>query len=188
MPYIDRKGRIYKYGEFFPIEFSPFSYNESLAYEEFPMTKEKVLREKYFWYETKEKNRNFVIKGEELPDDIKNVSNELTSKAISCTNKVDVFEKCTYAFRITPEELKFYKQMNLPLPRCCPNCRYYKRREFKKPWKLWHRQCMCGSINSPQATVDHGHTGQCLDEFETSYAPDRPEIVYCEKCYQQEVY
>jgi len=26
------------------------------------------------------------------------------------------------------------------------------------------------------------------NEFETAYAPDRPEIVYCEKCYQQEVY
>ncbi len=28
----------------------------------------------------------------------------------------------------------------------------------------------------------------CQNEFETSYAPDRPEIVYCERCYQQEVY
>ena len=28
----------------------------------------------------------------------------------------------------------------------------------------------------------------CPSEFETSYAPDRLEIVYCEKCYQQEVY
>ncbi|MES2023631.1 MAG: hypothetical protein V4439_03025 [Patescibacteria group bacterium] len=29
---------------------------------------------------------------------------------------------------------------------------------------------------------------RCNVEFETSYAPERPEIVYCEKCYQQEVY
>ncbi len=32
------------------------------------------------------------------------------------------------------------------------------------------------------------HEGKCKIEFETNYAPDRPEIVYCEKCYQQEVY
>jgi hypothetical protein len=32
------------------------------------------------------------------------------------------------------------------------------------------------------------HQGKCNVEFETSYAPDRSEIVYCEKCYQQEVY
>ena len=25
-------------------------------------------------------------------------------------------------------------------------------------------------------------------EFETTYSPDRSEIIYCEKCYQQEVY
>ena len=27
----------------------------------------------------------------------------------------------------------------------------------------------------------------CKNEFETSYAPDRPEIVYCEQCYNEEV-
>jgi hypothetical protein len=29
---------------------------------------------------------------------------------------------------------------------------------------------------------------KCKVEFETSYAPERPEIIYCEKCYQREVY
>jgi hypothetical protein len=28
----------------------------------------------------------------------------------------------------------------------------------------------------------------CNNTFETSYAPERPEIVYCERCYQGEVY
>ena len=37
-------------------------------------------------------------------------------------------------------------------------------------------------------TNHHNHKGKCDVEFETSYAPDRPEIIYCEKCYQQEVY
>ncbi|MFA6258551.1 MAG: hypothetical protein WCX79_02530, partial [Candidatus Paceibacterota bacterium] len=40
MPYIDSKGRIYKYGEFFPPELSPFCYNETIAQEYFPLTKE----------------------------------------------------------------------------------------------------------------------------------------------------
>ena len=30
-PYIDKKGRVYKYGEFFPAEFSPWAYNETVA-------------------------------------------------------------------------------------------------------------------------------------------------------------
>ena len=41
------------------------------------------------------------------------------------------------------------------------------------PVKLWHRKCM---------------NKGCNNEFETSYAPERPEIVYCESCYNQEVY
>jgi len=28
---------------------------------------------------------------------------------------------------------------------------------------------------------------RCLKEFETSYAPHRIEVVYCEECYNQEV-
>ncbi len=37
-------------------------------------------------------------------------------------------------------------------------------------------------------TGEHHHgKGRCPNEFETSYAPDRPEIVYCESCYQSEV-
>jgi hypothetical protein len=40
-----------------------------------------------------------------------------------------------------------------------------------------------------QSKTNHFHGDKkCEVEFETSYAPDRPEIVYCEKCYQQEVY
>jgi hypothetical protein len=48
---------------------------------------------------------------------------------------------------------------------------------------------MCGSLGSPSTTTNHFHgTEKCEVEFETSYTPDRPEIVYCEKCYQQEIY
>lgn len=37
-------------------------------------------------------------------------------------------------------------------------------------------------------TANHFHgDNHCPNEFETSYAPERPEIVYCEDCYQNEV-
>ena len=45
MPYVDAKGRKYTYGEFFPPELSPFAYNETIAQEYFPLTKEEA-REK----------------------------------------------------------------------------------------------------------------------------------------------
>ena len=46
--------------------------------------------------------------------------------------------------------------------------------------KLWRRSCMC-------IMKSHEHQEKCNNEFETSYSPDRPEIIYCEGCYQKEV-
>ena len=82
--------------------------------------------------------------------------------------------------------------MNLPLPRLCSNCRHYQRIKQRNPLKLWHRQCQCAGEKSDnkvyQNTIQHFHSNEhCPNEFETTYSPDRKEIVYCEKCYQQEV-
>ena len=39
-----------------------------------------------------------------------------------------------------------------------------------------------------QNTTEHFHRDKpCPNEFLTTYAPDRPEIVYCEECYKREV-
>ena len=39
-----------------------------------------------------------------------------------------------------------------------------------------------------QNTIAHFHGNEpCPNEFETSYTPERPEIVYCEQCYNAEV-
>jgi hypothetical protein len=173
MPYIDSKGREYRYGEFFPSELSPFCYNETIAQEYFPLTKEEAQEQGYKWKDKEERNYNIDIKNEDIPDDITTVNDDITSKIIECGHKGECNHQCTEAFKITPEELQFYKRMNLPIPHLCPNCRHYERLNQRNPLKLWHRACMKEG---------------CNNEFETSYAPERPEIVYCEKCYQQEVY
>ena len=181
MPYVDKKGRVYKYGEFFPLEFSPFAYNESLAYEEFPMSKKEVEECGYAWRDVEEKQYETTIKSDKLPDSINDVKDSILSEIITCPNKGKIETKCTFAYRIVPDELRFYRLMKIPLPHYCPNCRYYKRKKWKNPWKLWHRSCMCNKEN-------HEHKGRCQNEFETSYAPDRSEIIYCEDCYKKEVY
>ena len=55
--------------------------------------------------------------------------------------------------------------------RKCPKCRENSRFERLNPIKLYDRNC-----------------AKCNIEIRTPYVPDRPEIIYCEKCYQQEVY
>ncbi|MCM2339203.1 MAG: hypothetical protein NDI62_01975 [Burkholderiales bacterium] len=172
MPYIDSKGRIYRYGEFFPPELSPFAYNETIAQEYFPLTKEEAIKEGYKWKDKEERNYNIDIKTEDIPNDIKDVDDSILNKVIECEHK-ECNHQCTEAFKIIPNELQFYKRMNLPIPHLCPNCRHYNRLSQRNPLKLWHRKCM---------------KENCTNEFETSYSPDRPEIVYCEKCYNGEVY
>jgi len=172
MPYGDTLGHVYKYGEFFPAELSPFCYNESIAQEYFPLTQEDAMKCGYRWKEREERNYAIDIKNENIPNDILEISHEIISKVIECQHKGNCNEQCTEAFKIIPEELQFYKMMNIPLPKFCPNCRHYQRIAQRNPMKLWHRTCM-----------NEG----CKNEFETSYAPDRPEKVYCEDCYQREV-
>jgi len=170
MPYTDKKGRVYKYGEFFPAELCPFSYNETASREFFVLTKEEALRNGYRWKCPEEKNYTPTIKASELPDDIADVTDLVLKEVIECEHGGTCNDDCTIAYKITPAELRFYKQMNIPLPRLCHNCRHAERIKERRPMNLWDRKC-----------------AKCEKEIQTSYAPERPEIVYCESCYNREV-
>ena len=191
MPYVDAKGRIYKFGEFFPIEISPFAYNETIAQQYFPITKENATEMKYPWRESVKSEYQVTKRGIELPDSITDVGDDILKEVIQCVHADNCNEQCTKAFKITPDELSFYRSNKVPLPRLCPNCRHYQRLKKRNPLKLWHRKCQCtggqSENNLYKNTVSHAHESSCPNEFETSYAPDRPEIVYCDQCYQKEV-
>ena len=185
MPYTDKAGRIYKYGEFFPIEFSPFAYNQTLAYDHFRLAKEEAIKAGYLWKDPSPQEYQITMKGEDLPENIKEVKDDILDAVISCT-------KCKKAFRIIKQELEFLRREQIPLPRHCVDCRHFLRIAQRLPSKLFKRQCQCAGTTSEngvyQNTAKHFHgAGKCPNEFETSYAPDRPEIVYCESCYQSEV-
>jgi hypothetical protein len=185
IPYVDKMGRKYFYGELFPIELSPFAYNESIAQEYTPITKKQAEELNYPWQEAGDKEYIPTKRWDELSDTILEVDDSITKEIILCEawdkDKEKAKEhKCSMAFKITKDELAIYKKFNLPLPRKCPNTRNFEMFQLRNPTKLWHRQCMCDKNHAH-------HSGRCNNEFETSYAPDRPEIVYCEKCYQQEV-
>ncbi|MCC6323999.1 hypothetical protein IT400_04385 [Candidatus Nomurabacteria bacterium] len=187
MPYVDKVGRAYKFGECFPTELSPFAYNETEAFEENPLSKEQVLAFGYKWKDLDPKSHAPTVQANNLPDSIDDINDVICNEIIECPNKGNISTQCTSAFKIIPGELSFYRLLKLPIPRYCPNCRYHSRMKWKNSFKFYKRTCMCGSISSPSTTTKHNHQGKCEVEFETSYAPDRPEIIYCEKCYQQEV-
>ena len=172
IPYVDKKGRVYKYGEFFPAEISPLAYNETIANEYFPLTKEEAVEKGFNWRESERSKYAPTLITEQIPDSIENIDGSITKEIIICEHKGECNDSCTGAFKITSAEFDFYKRRGIPLPTLCPTCRYMKRSAKRASMKLYHRHCMKPG---------------CTNEFETSYAPDRPEIVYCERCYQQEV-
>ena len=192
MPYVDARGMVYKYGEFFPPDFSPFAYNETIAQEYAPLTKESARTSGYRFRDADAKQYAITKKSQDLSDEIGFVNDSVLQDTIKCMHAGQCDEQCTTAFKIIPAELQFYRTIHLPLPRLCSNCRHYERLKQRNPLKLWHRRCMCGGAVSENGvyhnTVAHSHgVASCPNEFETSYSPERKEIVYCEACYQQEV-
>lgn len=191
-PYKDKGGREYRYGEFFPLEISPFAYNETLSQEFFPISKERADEMGYPWREPEKKNYNVTIKSDRLPDRIDDVSDSILNEIIECPHNGKCNHQCTTAFKIIPQELEFLRNSKISLPRICHNCRHYERLSKRTPMKLWHRSCQCDGTKSKNGiytnSIKHQHSNRpCPNEFETSYAPERPEIVYCEQCYNAEV-
>jgi hypothetical protein len=180
MPFEGEQGRLYRYGEFSPTEISPFAYNESAAVDFFPLTKEEIMAKGYKYREAEEKKYTVTIKAEDIPDRIQEVGEGILQEVLGCRHAQSCSHQCFSVFRLTQDELNYYKQNTIPLPDLCPNCRHYERFAHVPPPKLWKRSCMCTEEN-------HTHKTHCQNEFETPYAPERPERVYCENCYQKSV-
>ena len=155
-----------EYGEYFPVWFSPFGYNKTTAQLYYPLSKEEALSKGLKWddYEPPAPKVEKVLKVDQLPDNISDITDEYLEWAIECeiTGKL---------FRITPQELKFYRNQKLPLPRKCPDQRHLERFQKRNPRILFDRKC-----------------DKCGKEIQTTYSPERTEKVLCETCYLQEVY
>lgn len=152
------------HGLIMPVEIAPFAYNETIAQDNFPLTKEEAIYQGFRWEDDIQMTKGReTIQPEEIPDHIKDVNDSITSEILKCIN-------CERNYKIIEQELLFYRKMNLPIPRQCFYCRHQDRIKRRGPYKFWDRKC------------DH-----CGKDIKTNYSPDRLEIVYCEKCYQQEV-
>ena len=163
-PYIDNLGRKFYYGEFFPLEFSPFPYNKSNAMRFFHKTKEEIMVEGYSWDNNEKILGISTRKVNDLPETIIETIDEILKEAIECMS-------CGRPYNIAVGELNLLRKLNLPLPHECPKCRENKRFERTTLPKLYNRKC-----------------DKCGIEVRSPYEDSRLEIVYCEKCYQQEVY
>ena len=163
---IEHMKSIGEWGVFWPYEHLPFAYNESAAMDYFPLTKEEAVSKGYQWKDAKKVDPDVekIINAERLPDTIADVPDDILNWAIRC-------EATGTAFRIIKQELGFYRRMKLPIPHICPEERHKRRMRMRNPYLLFDRNC-----------------SKCNIDIQTTYSPERPEIVYCEKCYLKEVY
>ncbi len=198
--------------EFFPASLSPFWYNETLAQEYFPLSRNEVIssnnvissenersfgelnnellknditskekippfqsewQKKYFFhgeifnwstYESPFPKVEKIIPASKLLETIVEIPDDILNWAIEC----EVTKK---PFRIIKQELDFYRKHNLPIPRKHPNQRHLERMKLRNPRRLFKRKCY-----------------KCGKEIQTTYNPERPEMVYCEECYEKEIY
>ncbi|MFA4815360.1 MAG: hypothetical protein WC924_03760 [Candidatus Gracilibacteria bacterium] len=163
---IEQMQKTEEWGEFPPAKLSQFGYNDSMAFEYFPLKRDEAFAKGFKWndYVKPDLSGLKTVNGRDLPNSIREVPEEVVKWVIGC-------EKDGKPYKIIPEELNFYKKQALALPRLCPDCRHFERKALINPRKLWDRHCM-----------------KCGKEIKTTYAPNRLEIVYCEECYLKELY
>jgi hypothetical protein len=162
MPFLDKNGLVYKYGEFFPTELSYFGYNETQAQAQFPLSEKETRDMGWLWRNNLQRTTGKeTINPENVPVRIIETLDSVIDEIFKCID-------CERNYKIVGGELMLYRKMNVAIPKRCFYCRLDLRLKKVNPYKLWHRKC--GNEN-------------CQNEFETTYSPDRKEKVLCESCY-----
>ena len=151
--------------QFFPPSLSAFGYNESVAQEEFPLTKEEALAQNWQRddYVAPDPPHSDVLEQASLPDRIKDVDESILKKALRC-------ESSGKLYRIVAPELAFYRRFDIPLPRRHPDIRHLDRRVLSTVQQLFESTC-----------------SKCGTALQTVYPSSEKKLVYCAKHYEEAV-
>lgn len=156
---VDHMRRTGEWGSYFDPSLSTMDYNESLAQEYFPLSREEVLARGWKWNNDEAKRNSYMGPKEPIPDSIASTGDDICMKILRC-------EVTGKPYKIIPQELAFYRQGGIPVPLRCPDQRHAERLALRRPRRLHRRSC-----------------AKCKMETQTTCALDRPENVYCENCY-----
>jgi hypothetical protein len=154
-----------EWGKFFPMSSAYCGYNLSLAQMMYPMTKDEALKFGAKWEESAEPHYENIVSGDDLPDTIGEVGDEIVKQRILCS-------ETKLSYNITKEELQFYREHGIPLPQ-----RHFDWRTLErfKPF-------------SQMVTSQKGTCHYCNKEIEHYYSPELGfEKIACLECYQREV-
>ncbi|KKQ70652.1 MAG: hypothetical protein UT33_C0014G0021 [Candidatus Peregrinibacteria bacterium GW2011_GWC2_39_14] len=151
-----------EWGKPFPATLTPFPYNITVAQEYYPLTKDQALAQGFEWYEEEEQ----IAPAEKykIPYNVEEADESICKKVLVC-------EETGKLYNIIPQELRFYKQMKLPLPRISPHQRYMELLKMLPPKRL--RDTVCSACNA---------------QIKTVYPADAWRKIVCNECYLKKVY
>ncbi len=154
-----------EWGEFFPVETSPFPYNYTVAQKYYPLSEEEI-KERGWWYKKDDliDREQQINKSPELlmlPENDSEVDISICRKPLRC-------ERTGRVYQIMPKEFEYLRARNIPLPRIHQDERNELRMAQRNPQRMWKRSCV-----------------KCSAPIETAYDPSGGWQVCCTSCYEK---
>ncbi len=150
-----------EWGEFFPMNQSPYPYNESVAQDHYPLSQREAVALGCHW---REPNRSeFRAQTYVGSHDIRTVHDSVCQELFVCS-------ACGRNYRIVLQELMLYRKLGVNLPEKCPDCRHRARVGARPARVLSSRKC-----------------AECGNEILSTFDSKSRERVVCEDCYQRMV-
>jgi len=146
-----------------PATLTSFAYNETVAQDEYPLTKKEALAQGFRWYEPKEEAKYFGPEYK-IPSNMDEIDKSICDKILAC-------EVTGKNYKIIPQEFEFYKKFNIPIPRRCPDQRHKDLLALQNPTKLRDVACL-----------------SCGKEIQTTYRESEKAKILCEECYLKKFY
>ncbi|MFN8390240.1 MAG: hypothetical protein U0136_08130 [Bdellovibrionota bacterium] len=158
---VDLMRRHGEWGEFFPMQICSLPYNTTVAQDYFPLEKSDAAILGLRWHDQEKSEQAAASR---VPDSIFDLEEGQLKQSFRS-------EVSGASFRIIAHELRFLKEHGFAPPAGTFLERHTQRLRRRNPRRLWKRVC-----------------AKCAGAIETSYAPFREEVVYCEKCFSETIY
>lgn len=148
-----------EWGKQLPTSVSPFGYNETVAADLFPLTKEEALKKGFLWRDLEESERVKPTK-KAPPTEFCNYSRELLNEIYPCKTS-------GVPFKFISAELDFYSKFGLALPRISPRTRHQRRELLRFPASFYKSRCV-----------------KCSASIDTNVPETFKSTLHCEECFQ----
>lgn len=157
-------------GEFFHPSISPFGYNETVAQDYYPITREQAS-EQWLPRSTYSSDPSIPTWAQVInKSDYSDTHRDELKNDPDTINKIFICETSGRPYKLQKTEIEFYQKHHLPLPTKHSDIRHEERMSLRPKRTLFLRNC-----------------DQCDKQILSVYTQEYKGKVYCESCYQKEI-